>query len=70
MTKTMIAGLRPVSEETLAIASRGRGRPPSEAPKETISLRVDQDVLAHFRAGGPGWQTRMNEALRKAARRR
>lgn len=69
MTKAMTAGLRPVSRETQAIAARGRGRPLSEAPKETISLRIDQDVLAHFRATGPGWQTRMNDALRKAARR-
>ena len=27
----------------------------------------DQDVIAAFRAQGPGWQSRMNEALRKAA---
>ena len=33
-------------------------------PKEAISLRVDQDVLAWFRAGGPGYQTRMNAVLR------
>lgn len=35
--------------------------------KETISLRIDQDVLAHFQEGGPGWQERINDALRKAA---
>jgi uncharacterized protein (DUF4415 family) len=34
--------------------------------KELVSLRVDQDVLEHFREGGPGWQDRINEALRKA----
>jgi uncharacterized protein (DUF4415 family) len=33
-------------------------------PKEAISLRVDQDVLAWFRAGGPRYQTRMNAVLR------
>ena len=32
--------------------------------KEAISLRVDQDVLAWFRAGGSGYQTRMNAVLR------
>ena len=42
------------------------GRPRGSA-KRPISLRLDEDVLAYFRAGGPGWQTRMNEALRKAA---
>ena len=35
--------------------------------KEMVSLRIDQDVLEHFQQGGPGWQDRINEALRKAA---
>ena len=35
--------------------------------KELVSLRIDQDVLAHFQEGGPGWQDRINAALRKAA---
>lgn len=43
-----------------------RGRPPGST-KTQVSLRLDQDVLAAFRAGGPGWQSRMNAALRKAA---
>ncbi len=33
-------------------------------PKQAISLRIDQDVLAWFRDGGPGYQTRMNAVLR------
>jgi uncharacterized protein (DUF4415 family) len=44
-----------------------RGRPPAEKPKQAISLRVDADVLDHYKATGPGWQSRMNEALRKAS---
>jgi uncharacterized protein (DUF4415 family) len=50
---------------------------PAEAPvkkvaplpgvKEQVSLRIDQDVLEYFREAGPGWQDRINEALRKAA---
>jgi uncharacterized protein (DUF4415 family) len=35
--------------------------------REQVTLRIDQDVLAHFQAGGPGWQDRINDALRKAA---
>ncbi len=35
--------------------------------REQVTLRIDQDVLEHFQAGGPGWQERINEALRKAA---
>ena len=44
------------------------GRPKSERPKQPVNLRLDADVLAHFRAGGPGWQSRINAVLRKAAR--
>jgi len=32
-----------------------------------VSLRLDEEVLDKFKADGPGWQTRINEALRKAA---
>jgi uncharacterized protein (DUF4415 family) len=42
-------------------------RPVVPNTKETVSLRIDSDVLAHFQDGGPGWQERINEALRKAA---
>jgi uncharacterized protein (DUF4415 family) len=44
-----------------------RGRPKSADRKEAINLRLDADVLEFFRKTGPGWQTRINEALRKAA---
>ena len=43
------------------------GRPKAENPKVAVSLRLDPDVVARFKAQGPGWQTRMNEALRQAA---
>jgi uncharacterized protein (DUF4415 family) len=44
---------------------RRRGRPPKAEGerKEAVSLRLSPDVLAYFRAGGEGWQTRINEAL-------
>jgi uncharacterized protein (DUF4415 family) len=45
-----------------------RGRPKSNAPKQAISLRLDNDVLAHFRRTGRGWQSRINTALRKVAK--
>lgn len=35
--------------------------------KETVSLRIDRDVLEHFQDDGPGWQDQINAALRKAA---
>jgi uncharacterized protein (DUF4415 family) len=34
--------------------------------KEQVTLRIDQDVLQYFQQDGPGWQERINEALRKA----
>ena len=47
--------------------ARPIGRPKKAAPKEAVSIRLDADVLAHFRATGPGCQSRINDALRKAA---
>jgi uncharacterized protein (DUF4415 family) len=45
-----------------------RGRPPErERAKRQVTLRLDPDVIDKFRAGGPGWQSRINAALRKAA---
>jgi uncharacterized protein (DUF4415 family) len=35
--------------------------------KQQVTLRIDQDVLEHFQSDGPGWQDRLNAALRKAA---
>lgn len=54
-----------------ATTKRVEGPPPA-APslpgvKETVSLRLDKDVLEKFQADGPGWQDRINAALRKAA---
>ncbi len=42
---------------------------PSSIPaaKEMVSLRIDREVLDFFQADGPGWQERINAALRKAA---
>jgi uncharacterized protein (DUF4415 family) len=42
-------------------------KPPSlPNAKELVSLRIDRDILDHFQEAGPGWQDRINEALRKA----
>ena len=43
---------------------RGQRGPQKRPTKELISLRVDRDVVAAYRATGAGWQTRANEALR------
>lgn len=48
-----------------SIQRKKAGRPKLERPKQSIALRLDADVLEAFKATGPGWQTRMNEALRE-----
>src|SRR5687768_4239430 len=41
-----------------------RGRPRSEHPKVPTSIRLSEDVLSRFKAAGPGWQSRIDAALR------
>ncbi len=45
---------------------RSRGRPALENPKKQVTIRLDSDVLTKFREDGPGWQSRINDILRKA----
>lgn len=46
---------------------RRRGRPPQgEAAKVQVTLRLDPAVIAHFKAAGEGWQTRINDTLTQA----
>ena len=47
---------------------RRPGRPRAEVKKVAVSLKLDPDVVNAYRAKGPGWQTRMNDDLRKAAK--
>ncbi|HDZ74122.1 MAG TPA: hypothetical protein ENH55_15465 [Aurantimonas coralicida] len=49
--------------------ARGRGRPPSENPKTRLTIRLDAEIVRHFRATGPGWQSRINDALKELVRR-
>jgi len=69
-TEADFARARPAAEvlppEVLAaFGKRGPGRPAGSG-KERISIRLDKDLLDKLRATGPGWQSRINEALRKA----
>jgi uncharacterized protein (DUF4415 family) len=61
-------GGRVVRPATGVLVNDRRGRPRMANPKQAVKLRLDADLLAHFRATGPGWQTRLNAALRKTAR--
>ena len=44
-----------------------RGRPKLANPRQLLSLRLPAKVIARWKAAGPGWQTRMAEALEKSA---
>jgi uncharacterized protein (DUF4415 family) len=55
----------PWSEEMLGPPVFRRGRGPQKAPtKVSTTVRLDADVLAWFKSQGPGYQTRINQALR------
>jgi len=41
-----------------------RGRPKLQNPKQAISIRLDAEVIEHFKATGKGWQSKINEVLR------
>ena len=51
--------------EKFAKATVRRGRPPVAKPKVSTTIRLSRDVIHHFKAGGRGWQTRIDEALRE-----
>jgi len=41
-----------------------RGRPKAEIVKRRVTVRLDPEIVESFKADGPGWQTRMNQALK------
>ena len=47
-----------------------RGRPKSDNPKQVVKLRLPAAVVEHFRAAGPGWQTRIGQALERLVTRK
>ena len=59
---------RPATEAALHIVERyRRTRGKQKAPtKEKVTVRLDADIVAHFRESGRGWQSRLNDTLRKA----
>jgi uncharacterized protein (DUF4415 family) len=62
------AKARPFAEVFPELAEKiRRARGPQKAPTKTlVSLRIDKDILERFKADGAGWQSRINDALRKA----
>ena len=71
LTAEDFAEFRPAIEvmpdlvEAMLDLQRRRGRGPQRAPvKQSVTIRLDSDVLSALRSGGPGWQTRLNDTLR------
>jgi len=59
---------KPFAEVFPELAESRRARGPQKEPtKVAVSLRLTREVVESFKADGPGWQTRMDEALKKAA---
>jgi uncharacterized protein (DUF4415 family) len=59
---------RPFAEIFPDLAASRRVRGAQRKPtKVAVSLRLTREVVERFKAGGPGWQSRMDEALKKAA---
>lgn len=74
LTDAELASMRParevLPESFFKNVERERklgGRPRLEHPKKQVTLRLDQDVIDKFKSDGQGWQSRINDALRKAA---
>ncbi len=73
LTEKIILDMRPASEtfpELAKQAARKRGqRGPQKRPRKvTVSLRLDREIIAAYKAGGKGYQSRMAAVLEKNAR--
>ncbi|HEX5509969.1 MAG TPA: BrnA antitoxin family protein [Pseudolabrys sp.] len=72
MPRRPIGDSRSEAEKAFKAATTRPVAAPPQAPaipgaRETVTLRIDRDVLDFFQEDGPGWQDRINAALRKAA---
>jgi uncharacterized protein (DUF4415 family) len=72
LTKADFASARPFSDvfpDPSASIRKGRG--PNKSPtKKLVSLRLSREVIEHFKSTGSGWQSRIDETLRKAVKRK
>jgi uncharacterized protein (DUF4415 family) len=73
LTDEQLARMRPAKDvlppeffKAIAEHRRSRGRPALERPKQVVSIRLDPDVVEKFKASGKGWQSRINEILKRA----
>ncbi|MDX0524815.1 hypothetical protein GOC82_28695 [Sinorhizobium medicae] len=68
-TDAQLAQARPFAEAFPDLAEsikRSRGRPAVDKPRQQISIRLDPDIIEHYKRNcGKGWQSRLNDDLRK-----
>ena len=72
MARTPVRDIRSEAEKAFKKAPTKPADLPPPAPsipraKEQVTLRIDHDMLDFFQADGPGWQERINAALRKVS---
>jgi uncharacterized protein (DUF4415 family) len=67
LTDEQISKARPFAEALPELAaSIRRGRGPNKAPvKQLVSIRLSGKVIEKYKAGGPGWQSRIDQDLRR-----
>jgi len=73
LTDEQIKELRPASELFAELGipmPTPRGRPKAETPKQSVTIRLDAEVLDYFKSTGQGWQTRVNDVLLEEARKK
>jgi uncharacterized protein (DUF4415 family) len=72
LTKSDFGRARPFSEVFPDLsASLRKGRGPNRSPtKKLVSLRLSPEVVEHFKSTGAGWQSRIDETLREAVKRK
>ncbi len=69
LTRGDIAEMKPFKDvfpDLHESGKRGRGRPPKEQPKQSLTLRLDADIVTWLKQQGAGYQTRINRILREA----
>ena len=65
LTDTQLAEMKPLSSFPELQALVRRGRPPKSRPKQSTTLRLSAEVLEFFKAGGKGWQSRIDAVLKE-----
>lgn len=69
LTDVQLASAQPFDKALPELAENMRknlgGRPKLANPKQAVSIRLSLEVLEHFKSDGPGWQSRINETLKR-----